>query len=388
MHIAIITERLETLPEEISASSAAVAGALAGRGHRIDVICDTVESRTLLAGTARITARRGVKGRMNRQPIAFASWARRYAPTLGVQATISFTPVAPADLWFVGTPLGREALRQEIARLGRFGGLLHYRVWHLARAIAARRARTPGDSAILAAQDRRAAARAATHLRVDPGRITLIPRASGLIPPPADERDRIRREVRAVLDIPDDAVALLFSATRSNGPAAREIIDGFALALERTGRPCVLVILGSRQVHATVRSTRLGCCDAIIPIGWTGRLDALLAACDVGLAPRIERGVLDVCFIADCIRFGLPVIADAGAPGAELIESIDGLVVPSPDPGTWADALVTLIEPQALARAQRAIDPEAAHIDRLTDTIESLLVARVASDPPSRDTAA
>jgi glycosyltransferase involved in cell wall biosynthesis len=122
----------------------------------------------------------------------------------------------------------------------------------------------------------------------------------------------------------------------------------------------------------------------------TARPDALLAACDLAVAPaETEPGAGR--FIADALRSGVPVVAHRHAPGAALLApgagmrspgarasgtGRAGVFVDSDTPDAWLRALTTALDERWLreARAHAARAAESLAMDALAARIEALLV--------------
>ena len=120
----------------------------------------------------------------------------------------------------------------------------------------------------------------------------------------------------------------------------------------------ILLVLGREGYSVHAQARRAGCEHLVRLLGGTSRMDAALAAADAAIAPLARRN--DDCtgrFIADCLRFGVPVIAHPEAPGVELIEPKQfgtapvGLIVQNAD---WADAIEHMLTPAWLEPTRRA----------------------------------
>jgi glycosyltransferase involved in cell wall biosynthesis len=115
-----------------------------------------------------------------------------------------------------------------------------------------------------------------------------------------------------------------------------------------------LVVIGSgrdeMRLHAHVR--RAGVADVVEFRGWVPYAEALgwLASCDVGLVPHHATASWQTTIpnkLFDYMSLGKPVIVSSARPTERIVqESRSGLVFRDRDPGSLADAIVALGDPE------------------------------------------
>ncbi len=354
----------------------AIARSLDERGHDVTVLLDGLEDVDCF-GRARLDVRRPIRHRLARDPLAFATWVRRTTGDLRPDATLSLTWLAEGDVW---APLGERTI-DEVKRIWTTSNPLSaaletaHRPW----LIGALRAETVAL---------RRGGKIATLASVSSGTWKDCERlgpASTLEPPPPDESGSLRARVRSMLSVAQGQRVLLCSGVHLNRPGLLPMMRG--LRRVRHGwsgdtPPPVLVVFGDMP-HAIVGvARRAGVGAGVRAMGTTERMDAALCACDLAVAPLGGTGGgASGRFIADALRMGRPVVCDAHAPGAELVEprafgtNAVGRVVEERDSVAWAIALGDVLEDEKLAEAARAagrVGP-ALSFDVMMDRLEKLL---------------
>jgi glycosyltransferase involved in cell wall biosynthesis len=169
-----------------------------------------------------------------------------------------------------------------------------------------------------------------------------------------------RRDARAVLDLDDEALVILFAGRlrTEKGPLeAIEIVE--ALPAEAQA---VLLLAGDGPLRAEVeeaagqRTRVLGHVDDLRP---------LLAACDVVLSPSVWEGL--PLGVLDAMWAGRPVVGSSIAGNAEALGDT-GLLIPPNDLEGYRAALLELIDAgrrQELADAARARAAQTFSIERM-----------------------
>jgi glycosyltransferase involved in cell wall biosynthesis len=133
-----------------------------------------------------------------------------------------------------------------------------------------------------------------------------------------------------------------------------------------------------------------GLAGAIDARGWLApeQIPAVLAACDVALAP-LEDTLINrargLAKLLELMAAGLPVVASRVGMAAEYLEDgVSGLLVPPADPGGLAQAVVRLLRDAELraALSEGAFARSSAfHWDRLA--VEAERAYEVARQPPA-----
>jgi len=164
------------------------------------------------------------------------------------------------------------------------------------------------------------------------------------------DRDRIRAEVRAELDVPDgDLVAITVANLRPEKgydtllDAARHVVD--------RGLPVRFVSVGwgSEDGELEARRRALGLGDRFTFLGLRPDVLRLLVAADLFVLPSRQEGLPVVLMEATSV--GLPIVATAvGGVPQVLTDGVDGLVVPPDSPDALADGIARLAADPELRR--------------------------------------
>ncbi len=396
MRILAFAGRLPRQPWSHTRYIADVLRGLARRGHRVRLVCDSVDDEAMFEGI-------GVRALGPFQQngpqralhlVASARRERRMAAAGGPDrsdVSISMSRLVTADVWMPAEPTA-GAWAADLARSVSpvtFGGVMlkHHRVlgaWVLERLLpaarTARRILTIGPEAT-------AAARAALHDLTD--RIVDIGYASRLEAPTPEQAARWRQSIRTLLGIPPERRVVLVSAVWGTGRSLDALLYGLTSALGPKGRAGgqgpVALLLARDAFAAHSAAHRAGCGRAVRILGTTTRVEAALAACDAVAVPVATPGGPFAGgslgrFIADALVMGRPVLAVPSAPGADLIVKpaaggpAPGLIV-IPSASGWGSAIRALMDAvwtQRAADAARAAGSTLA-AGGLIDRLEHIL---------------
>lgn len=376
MRILLIAGWVSRQPWSEGRFVADLALAFADRGHQVHLAADAVEDRSMFrrppgAGDIAISTRRPFRD----NPTRPAAGVRRFAADLAARtphdAAVSLTRFVPASVW-MPIDFGAWAWLGHISRNStpiRMAMKVPRNLALPAALFAEARAHglyTPAGSVQrLLVFGRQAAADAALALPDIAGRII----DAGIVsrfdtPRPAALADLGLRTRRALGITPDRRV-LLLSLPWSISRADEELAAFLAGAAELEDRSPLIIAL-ARDAFALHRAAIRQYADpAMLILGRTARIEDALAACDAAAAPLtpvagpFRAGAMGR-FIADSLRFGRPVFAAAGAPGAELIVpaalglSPPGQIVVAPTPEAWSSTLDCLNDDAWLATSNAA----------------------------------
>jgi glycosyltransferase involved in cell wall biosynthesis len=195
-------------------------------------------------------------------------------------------------------------------------------------------------------------------------------------PPSADERAAARDR----LQIPGDALAIVFAGHLQVRKGVDRLVDAFArLLADGAGDARLVLVGGSRgapddvepQLREQVR--RLGIGDRVRFCGVVQNPREQLWASDVFVLPSLREGMPNS--ILEAMACGLACVAPPSASGPELITPETGIVPASNDPADLLAALRTLaLDPERRAAMGRAAieHMRAYDIEHVTDAYESL----------------
>lgn len=191
-----------------------------------------------------------------------------------------------------------------------------------------------------------------------PGEVVYCPVA----PAPDLDRRAARREVRAELDTPADAVVIV-QASRM------EAWKGHALHLQALGRlrdlpGWVCWMVGGAQRAAEeeylaglrAEAERLGIADRVRWAGQRRDVPRVLAAADVHCQPNIGPEPFGIAFV-EALLAGLPSVSTAMGGALEILDEACDALVPPGDAGALAEALRALIANPGLRAARGAAGP-------------------------------
>ena len=219
----------------------------------------------------------------------------------------------------------------------------------------------------------------------------IVTTPQDIAPLTGDAKVRARQQVRRALSIGPDDLVLYLSATHTRDQTAAHLMSALAM-LQRSATPsrvgphgtsslapAIRMVASGRYPHTLELFAReAGCDPAIIHAGARVDTAALLAASDVAVAAFGDPGSGTGRFVCEAIRAGLPVIAGAHAPGADLTDSglhKPGIVVQDDSAEGWLAALGKVLDERWLKDCRAAaasVGPDLT-VERLVSRLESYL---------------
>ncbi|MFQ5947733.1 MAG: glycosyltransferase, partial [Acidimicrobiia bacterium] len=164
-----------------------------------------------------------------------------------------------------------------------------------------------------------------------------------------------RPEVRAELQIPENARLLATVAVLRPEKGIQHLIDALPRILERVPDAAYLVIGDGDHRQALERLARdRGIVSRVIFTGYRNDVPRLLAAADLFVLPTLTEALPTV--LAEAMAAGLPIVATAVGGVPEMVEhGNNGLLVPPARPDLLGAACIRLLtdRPQAEAMALR-----------------------------------
>jgi len=194
---------------------------------------------------------------------------------------------------------------------------------------------------------RAAADSAVRRLRIDPSRITVIPRGRDETRLGAPSPAR-RREVRAGLGLPDDATVLVNVGRQDPQKGQVTLLEAFERLAAR--RPDLHLVVAGRAGHATPRIerhlARSPVADRVHLLGHRTDVGDLLAAADCFVFPSVYEGLGGA--VIEAFALALPVVAsDLPALREVVTPGTEGLLVPPGDAAALADAIGRVLDDPA-----------------------------------------
>ncbi len=161
-----------------------------------------------------------------------------------------------------------------------------------------------------------------------------------------------RGEIRKALGISPDALVILWVSQLVNWKHPERLLHAMPQVLSRVPRAQVMILGdGPQRPHLEALARRLGIAQAVRFTGFVERsnLPGYFHAADVFTAfydyGNIGNSTLEAMLC------GLPVVAlDAGHTAEVIHHGENGWLVPSPQPGIVADALITILQNDALRK--------------------------------------
>ena len=222
--------------------------------------------------------------------------------------------------------------------------------------------------------------------RTPPHEVLLYPVSK----PPSAVRDRAA--VRAALGTSADACVIIQVSRMEPYKGGALHLDALAHLVDVPGWECWFVG-GVQRPHEAAfladlqaRAERTGISGRVRFLGQRRDVPELLAAADVFCQPNLRGEPFGIVFI-EAMYAGLPVVSTAMGGAMEIVAGSVGKLVPSADPLTLADCLLSLVRDRPLrekmGRMSRAhassISEPAKALERLRDTLAKRL-----SNPPGQ----
>lgn len=328
-----------------------VARGLAARGHTVRAVVDGTECPAAF-GAVPLTVARPDRIHLGAHPSRFVKLARELAARDPGTVTISFSPMAPGDLWIAQEPTPLEVVRSLVGNLKPVSlalELVHH-PWLAFEAAAAWRAR-------------------GTKLRFGPSpdntSPAILPMVSPLTPHAIARGRATGALIRQTLGVPTDKPLMVVSLIDA---ARRDLSRRLAAWGERP-----MIALSSRPHSVATLAAQAGL-TGVLPMTPTRSVEVVLAASDVAVAlPPSRSHATSGRWICDAIAMGVPVLADVDAPGSGLVERTGcGEVVRSEK--DWPAALERAADPACRDRWRRAASVAAPTVafDRVLERLEHL----------------
>lgn len=329
--------------------------ALAKRGHDLTLACDGGKNPSAFA-PCRVIVRRPLRTWRATSPIAFSRWTRSIVSTTPHDASLSFTPLARADANLpLGGPIANLRLMVGLMNPIAVGlELLHQPLLPVAIALETSLSRSGPGVNLRIGLPRDGDAAAAV------GYASRLPWAGDAVQAQRLARSRVRELLGIGLRRP----LMLLSSVHPKRPGLEPMLHALAQA-RADARPALAplaLVVGRNGYSIHAAATRAGCPDGVRILSGTERIEELLDACDLLIAPGgAPRGTGTGRLIADALRRGRPVLADREAPGADLLDpgpdnsyTSPGLVVERRTAAAWREALGAGLNDDWIESAGRA----------------------------------
>jgi hypothetical protein len=352
VRILIFAEFIYASPWRADAWIGEICGALASRGHEITLACDGGRDLLPLA-PFRVIARRPLRTWRDASPLAFSRWARRTALATPHEASLSFTPLAPADAMLpIGGALATLRLLAGALNPLALGLELIHQPWlPIAVAVESSLARSTDGTRLRIGLPRE------KDPGIDLGYASRLAWSGDNLRAQRQSRARIRRALGIGLRRPVALISAVHPGRPGLDPMLRALAEARAEAHPALAPLALAAGRNAYSIHAA--AARAGSADGIRPIGSTGRMAEVIDACDLVIAHGAGTGTGRL--VADGLRRGRPVLADRDAPGAELIVpgphnayTEPGLIVERRTAGAWREALARALNEDWLEASTRA----------------------------------
>lgn len=324
MRVLLIAGRVSSLAWTPGEVVRVIASGLVERGHQVSMIAESVDDPALFASCASVCAMHTFEQSASDFPVGFASWARRQRREIGHDACVSLSRVVRdggVDVWmpldprasaWLGDLIGARGLVRSVPTIAKHAGVVAQLV--SVRGVRARRVLAIGA---VAAQGARQAARGAEVRELEffsPAEPMDEPRAAAG-----------RRRVRGLLGVPDDRVLIAVGTTGRVGRSLLGLLSEVAQAhgpMSPIAGP-MLVFLTREQFPVHTLAVRAGAGEFVRVVGTTASAGEVIGACDAVAIPTPASGGAFGAgamgrLAATALKLGKPLIAAAGAPGAEL----------------------------------------------------------------------
>lgn len=364
----------------------ALACGLAARGHEITVAVDGVEDPAVFANV-RLIVRRAHRTVRGSTPLSFQRWALNVLRTSHCDASLSLTTLVPAGVW---APVGGSFLGSFISMTRSHSGISSVlealaRPWLPAAVYAEKRAEfLARDMGSVRCRIGALTGPAGEHPLGYASTAEHWPGvAEANIEPGAPEAALVRAAARRALGIAGDRPVLVLSAVHPHRAGIGSFLGAIELLRRERGDRGPLVLVLGRKPYSVERAARKhGGLESLRFVGATSQIPTVMLGSDAAVSPWAHpRAAGTGRFIADALRFGLPVIAHAKASGAELIVPEHfgtpeiGSLVTEDSVGAWRNAVCEAIDalpPGQTSRAARDVS-RALSLDALCARVEGML---------------
>lgn len=314
MKIALVIERFFPSEGGNERSTAQIAERLIRRGHDVTVLTAAAPDGPVVAGATLDVAGWAINPKRAIGLLRFVRWAEHRIDRGDFDVSLSMTLAVAAHLVQPRSGTVRQTLAANIARRPTAAqrrlkrAAVAFNPKQLALLWTERRTFAHPRVEKIIAISRFVADQLFHHYTVPSRRIEMIPNAASVRAMDADERARLREEVRRQWRIGDADVAFVFAAINARLKGLGELLEAFARLRQRQPR-AVLMIAGTREPWALRQAERLDLNDALRWVGPTNRMDALYTGADVTVLPTWYDPSSKV--VLESLLHGVPAISTA-----------------------------------------------------------------------------
>jgi glycosyltransferase involved in cell wall biosynthesis len=180
--------------------------------------------------------------------------------------------------------------------------------------------------------------------------------------PETVDRLMVRRQVRALLETPDNVVVIIQSSRLEQWKGHQVLLQALEHVPQRPVWQC-WIAGGAQRPHESsyltelqATAARLGIADRVRFLGQRTDVTQLLAAADIHCQPNTGPEPFGIAFV-EALYAGLPVVATAMGGALEIINEKCGCLVPPGSPDLLAGELCRLISDQEARMALGAAGP-------------------------------
>ena len=384
LHVAVVCERFDAFGGGNERSSAEIVRRLVESGHRVTVLAGACQLGAELPG-ASLQRLRIKKTSSPLHLLRFVFWAERRLRRLRPDVSLSMSTLVRAA---VIQPRGGTVAETQLRNIARRGTRAARRKkalllklnakQQLLRRLERRVLRSVGrpGGVRLAVAISGYARQMLLEAGLPPEWIRVVPNAADMPRLTPQQRAAYRSEVREGWGLPEEAEVLLFAAMNPGLKGVDTLLH--AVALLKSARPLLYVVLAGPHVHAVSRTIdRLGIRDAVRLAGQTREMPRLYAASDLTVLPTFYDPASKV--VLESMMLGVPAVTTRFNGAADWIDRPQrGAVIDDPaDARGLAAALNELLD----ARRSTAPDVELVAELSMDRHVESLLqVLREAAD--------
>jgi glycosyltransferase involved in cell wall biosynthesis len=175
------------------------------------------------------------------------------------------------------------------------------------------------------------------------------------VAPPSIDRASARKEVRAELQTPQDAVVVVMAARLERWKGHTLLLESLARIADLPGWVCWIAGGAQRPKEQdylnelTTLARRSGIGDRVQFLGQRSDVARLFAAADVHCQPNSEPEPFGIVFV-EALYAGLPVVTVAHGGGLEIVDDTCGIRVPPGNTTGLTDSLRRVITDSAFRR--------------------------------------
>ncbi len=380
LRIGIVTEFVRVFQTASSAWAPLLARELASRGHTVTVLADGIEHPDCFGSLPVVVHRHG-RIHHGCEPMGFRRWCADALAKINADATLSLTDHVAADLWLPLGP-GPGAFLRNLRHTTLVGAAmdLAHRPYVLLELLSQHAARRDAQKQ----SARRVCFAADPASQSLPYGSLVLPTTATLVPPAQNACMKMRTTLRASLGIVPTTPLLLLSVNNHEVEYLSAVFEALAQLRAHSSATPRFLLASRTPTFLRHQASAWGVQDAILPAGSTRQPELLLAACDAVLQPCPARaGESSGRLIADALTMGVPVLADATAPGSSLIANGAGIRLHAPTAASWRDAILHACDPAWRARASSACHGLVPPLSLLVDALEESLATAASRRRPS-----